>query len=177
MEQTKTSSFQYALKWGFLVGLLKVVLTTISYLTGQYSNTYWGLIILPIMFIIHFYLVKSYKDKQMEGYITFGNAFSVCMQIFVFSAVIASLYDIIYLQFISPATNEMILKLAEQKINEKGTLTDDQMEMAMKVARVMNSPIVKFFTSLLFSCIFGAIISAIIAAICKKEKPIVFNQQ
>ena len=169
MEKTK-SAFSTALKYAIIVGLASFIWGLVIYLTHMYLNSWiqWvGLVILLIGLIL---VVRERRDKDLGGFITFGQAFSVgflfCMLLSVFSVV----SNLLMTRLIAPDMMTEIMKYSEQKMVDKG-MTDDQIAMGMKFTEKMMAPGAQAIIIILFTAFFGAILALIVAAIFKKENP------
>jgi len=142
----------------FLLSISKSIpLTLLSY----------GVMIFIIIFA--FQSAKRFRDKENDGFISFGKAFSFILLSFFFAALISSIVKYVYFQFINPEylsllLNESMKAIEMMKLPVAGDAYD-QMESMMKPATFS----LQFVWLNVF---FGAIIGLIMAPFIKKEKSI-----
>ena len=170
MEQTKTTAFRYAIKWGAIIGLSWITITLVKFLTHQAENKYWEY---PVMLVIAVgigYLIKNYRLTYSDGNISFGKAFILCFQIYLYATILCTIFSLSYIHYLMPHTFDIAIEHSKQELIKKG-MSDDQIANAMKITKLTLSPYVQFFVGILSGAFIGAIISLIVAAITKKEKP------
>ena len=164
MEQTKTTAFKYALKWGAILGLVRITINIGMYLTNENMN--WAFVLLPAMFIIPFFLVRYFRDKQREGYLAFNKAFILCLQIIIYSGVLLLAFELIFSHYFITGFNSQILKHTEQSLAGSG-VTDEELKNKMLINKIL---LKNQSRAIISTIIMGFAFSLIIAAICKKER-------
>lgn len=112
----------------------------------------------------------SYRDKHLDGFISYGQAFSSCLLITFFSSIIFAFFLYLYLTFIDQTLIDKILEKAEEQMMAK-KMPDDQIEEAMKYTRMFTTPILMGFMTILVNCFMGAIFGLITAAFLKRDNP------
>jgi uncharacterized membrane protein (DUF106 family) len=179
--EKKPSLLQFALTYGAILGVVSVIFSIIMYIAGfmptSFSKMFIVLIIsLGISIIFVSAGMKGYRDKVLDGSISFGQAFLVGMSIIVVSAIIGSLYNLIFTTIIDPDYMDRVMEATKNStyewMNSKG-LPDAQIEEAMdKMDKQKEgmTPLKNFSKGLISSLIFGAILSLIIAAFTKKNR-------
>jgi drug/metabolite transporter (DMT)-like permease len=168
--EPKKSALSTALKYAIITALASFIFSIIIYATHMYLNSWIQWIGLVILLVGLIFVVRERRDKDLNGYITFGEAFSIgflfCMVLSVFSVLI----NLLMTQVIAPDMMAEILKNTEQQMIDKG-MPDDQIEMAMKYTRMFTTPMAQAIVGIIFTAFFGAILSLIVAAIFKKNNP------
>ncbi len=168
--ETKKSPFGVAMKYAVITALASFIFSIIIYVTHMYLNSWiqWvGLIILLVGLV---FAVRERRDKELGGYITFGEAFVAGFLFCMILAVFSVLMNLLMTQVIAPDMMTEILKNTEQKLLDGG-MSDEQVEMAMKYTKMFTTPTAQVIFGLLFTAFFGAILSLIVAAIFKKNNP------
>jgi multisubunit Na+/H+ antiporter MnhB subunit len=163
-------------RYGLIGGLGLVIYGLIGMLTGL-SNPAGGFttIIINSLIVIVLYVgllvfsVKNHRDNELGGYIKFGRAFMVAFLVGLIAALLSTLFNYIYLNFIDP---DYINTIAEgsMEMYEKFGMNEEQIEAAMEGVKSAGS-LKSQLTNLAFGTGMGAIICLIIAAVMKKDHP------
>jgi hypothetical protein len=163
---TTISSTRPAVKWGLFYTIVAIIITYLFQILNV-DITSSAKYISYIPFIAFLLLAqKEYKD-QLDGYLTFGEGFLTGFKYSVITGVLGALFTYIYFTLLSPQVYQTLLDGAKAKMESQGNVTDDQMDMALKI---MSPGIICAF-AVIGSLIFGSIVSLIGAAIFKKDKP------
>lgn len=165
--------FQFTLKWALILGLTEIFFSLILYLTNNSDNSSLGWIMYVIMGVVSFMAVKNFRDKELNGFISFGKGFSIGFQTIFYAGILTTIYTYIFFKYIDPAMIDHMLQLAETRMIEKG-MPDDQIEAGLKYSKMFMTPGMMAIWGLVGSTIVGAIVSLIIAAICRKENKELF---
>jgi hypothetical protein len=180
MESQKTNSYKLAMTYGLYFGLISIILSVIIWATnfmeylGLFGSVLLGILQLVLMVFLLIYFTKLYRNNELGGKITFGQAFVFGVLIVVFSTIISSLYSYIFNKFIDPDYAQRIMTMMQDKtyqwMSGKG-LSEEQINDAMQKfeAKGVPSPIETLVTSLEFGLIGGAIMSLVSSAIVKKN--------
>ena len=86
--EEKVSVWKASLTNGLILGLLGVVYSLVVYFLDLSFNKVQGYVFLLILIVALFYLVKSYRDNFLHGYINFGQAVGAGVVIFVYYSII-----------------------------------------------------------------------------------------
>jgi hypothetical protein len=118
--------------------------------------------------------MKSYRDKMLDGNISYGQAFLVGLLIVLFSSILTGIYTLIFNTIIDPDYMNRVMEATKNwtydMMNNMGT-PDANIEDAMDridKQQANATPVKQFFQGILMSTIFGTIISLIVAAFTKK---------
>src|ERR1043165_8321195 len=166
--QPKKSVFSTALKYAIITALASFIFSIVVYATHMYLNSWIQWIGLLILLVGLVFVVKERRDKDLSGYITFGEAFNVGFLFCMILAVFSVLMNLLMTQVIAPDMMTEIINNAQQKMIDKG-MTDEQIDIAMKYTKMFTSPVAQVIIGILFTAFFGAILSLIVAAIFKKN--------
>ena len=169
-----------ALNNGLIAGLLGVALTLLASVSGFYdmSDDFTGesswnsTIVSAISFAILIYFIiksmKEYKNYILEGMMTYWEALKVGILTGFISALISSVFLLIYLGLIEPDLIEQVKETAVYDLEERN-LDGQEYDAAKSMMTWFMNPVVFALTSL-FSGTFLALIISLITAIFQKSK-------
>jgi hypothetical protein len=123
----------------------------------------WGAFIFAI-----FYAQNKHK-KELEGFITYGRAFSTGFKVAAYSGLFIMILLVVYYQFIDQAAITQMMDTAIAKANGN----EQQIKGIEMMAKYM-AYVVPFSSAIVFS-LAGLVISLISAAIVKKDRPVHFD--
>lgn len=179
--EKKSSLLQFTMTYGAILGVISIILTLLLYITGFMPfNLGRMLLLMLISLIVMIVLIvkgtKSYRDKVLDGTITYGQALLVGLLIVVFATILSSFYNLIFNLFIDPEYNNRVLEATKNWtydfMNNMGA-SDAQIEEQIERIEKQQAdatPIKSFFQSIYMSAIFGLILSLITSAFIKKER-------
>jgi hypothetical protein len=166
--ETQKPALNTALKYAIITALAMFIFSIILYITNMYLNQSLNWFSYAIMLAGLIFAVKDRRDKDLGGYITFGEAFKTGFLFSIITGVIGTVFSLIMMTFIAPDMIGEILKKAESDMINKG-LPDEQIKVAMDWTRTLTKPLWMAILGLFASAFFGAILSLIVAAIFKKD--------
>ncbi len=150
------------------MGLIGIVYTLVLYFLDLSTNKTLGYVFFIVQIFILFFLVRSYRDNYLYGYITFGKAVGAGVVICLYYSIIMAIFTYILYKFIDTGLINKMLAMSEDAGLKKG-LSQEQIDLGMKFTRkIMTPPVLSFF-SLLFGMFFGTIMSLIVAIFVRKE--------
>jgi uncharacterized membrane protein (DUF485 family) len=179
MEQ-KSTFWKSAMIYGLYLGGISIVLSLIIWATslmehlGIFGSAFLGISQLILLVFLLIYFTKLYRDNELIGKITFGQAFVFGIIIVVCSTILSSIYTYVFNKYIDPEYSKRILLMIQDKtyqwMSGKG-LSQDQIDSAMKKfeEQPIPTPIETLISSIKFGLIGGAIMSLISSAIVKKN--------
>ena len=152
---------------GLIISAVLIVISIGLYVGGLNTQT-WAQWIGNIIFFAGIVWACIYYGKQKDNYVTFGNLFAHGFKVTAVVTVIMLVFTVIFV-LVFPDIKEKSMEIARQRMEERGNLTDDQIETGLNMTQ-------KFFMVFLIGgilfgyAIFGAIASLIGAAVTKKNK-------
>lgn len=163
------------IKYGGLGGLIMVGFFMVSYLfMKQISMSTQELLGFASIFIglsFVFFGIKSYRDKELNGQISFGRALGTGVLIALVAATLLGLFDTLYVSFAYPEFYEEYYEVQVQAVREQYTgqeLTNQLTEMeAMK--KLAMQPWFTFVLMFLNVFVLGFIVSLISAFVLRKS--------
>ena len=168
MEEKKSTLLKSTMTYGAIVGISLVIYTAILYLIGQHNSKWLGSFSYVVIVAGLFFSIKTYRDKELNGSISYKDAVLTGILTSVFAAIIIGFFTYIMVRFIDPSMIDKALEEARQQILDKG-VPESQVDMQMKMMEKIISPFVMFLSQTMAFSIGGAIFSLIIAAFLKKE--------
>ena len=148
----KRSQSKVAMTYGAMYGLSAAALYMIFYFAGADVQSKAPQFISYILLITFLVLgIKSHRDQDLGGYITYGRSLGTSVLIGVFGGIITGFSTVLMFTVIDPGLVEKIIEKAQEQMIEKGTMSEDQVEMAMKWTRKMMSPMFLFIFSIVGS--------------------------
>lgn len=177
--EKKQSLLQFTLTYGVILGIVSIIFSLIMYIAGYipYSGKRMlltGLISLAIIIIFVSRGMKTYRDKMLDGNISYGQAFLVGFLIVFFSSILAGIYGLIFNTIIDPDYMNRVMEATKNwtydMMNNMGAPDANIEETMDKIEKQQANatPVKQFFQGILMSTIFGTIISLIVAAFTKK---------
>lgn len=180
MENQQSSMYKEAMTYGLYLGGVSVLMTALIWATnlievlGLFGSSALGFFQLLVLVVLLIFFTKKYRDKALEGKITFGQAYLFGILMVVFSTFLTACFSYILNAFIDPEYAQRTLTMLQDKtyqwMSSRG-VADDQIEQVLKGmdAKGAPTPLETLISSVSFGFIGGAIISLISAAIVKKN--------
>lgn len=156
-------------KWGVIGGLGAAIFSLIMHIMNvSYDSKllYLGYFILVGVILAGTY---EFRDKENNGMATIGGILKNAALLCLVYAVLSAIWTILYAHVINPDfISEMLLR-TKIDMEERG-IEKEQMEMSLKIAKMMMHPISLFFTTVLFTMTWGMIIALPISFALQKGK-------
>jgi hypothetical protein len=166
MEKSAPNPTIIATKWGGIYTLTSIVFTyTFQFLNVDQTSPVKYISLIP--FIAFLVLAQNEYKTQMNGFIRYGEAFSIGFKYALFGGLILAVFTYIYLAFLSPEILVQSMDTQREKMSSQG-MSDSQIDKAMTMGKKYG-PIIGAFGGAIFSALFGAIVSLITSAIVKRE--------
>jgi hypothetical protein len=163
-----------ALGYAVILAIALIIYSLILYLVGESMNKGLGYVNYVILLIGIILAQLNFRDKRLEGFITYGQSFTLGFLTALFAGIIMAVYTYIFFTYISPGALDEALQIAQQRMMDKG-MDDQQIEMGMSWARKFTSPIAMSIFAILGNAFIGLILSLIAAIFTKKENPQEFS--
>jgi hypothetical protein len=111
--------------------------------------------------------MKQFKSSN-GGFMSWGEAVKIGVGLTMISAVIVTIYNQIFMNFIEPDLMQQMSALQEQQWIDAG-LSSDQIENSKKMMEKFQGPVISSAVGLVASAFFGFIVSAIAGAVMKES--------
>jgi len=170
MENQQYPIWKHSLMYGLYLGVTLIILSLVFYvldLQGQSWTAY-----VNYLFILGGVVLASvtYRDKYLNGFITYGQSFSTGFLAGLFAAIIGAIFTYFFMVYLGEEFVNTMMEQAEEKILESNPdIGDEELELALSWTKKMMNPtwisIIAMLSSTFFSLIFALIASIFI----KKE--------
>jgi len=167
MEQ-KVNVWKTNLTNGLILALAGISYSLVMYFLDLTFNQTLGYFFLLIQIILLFFLVKSYRDNYLHGYITYGQAVGAGVVIIFYSAIIMAVFTYVLYAIIDPGLTAKKLAFMEEMMLKKGT-PQAGIDAFMKIQEKLQKPIIAAPISIIGSVFGGTILSLIIGIFVRKE--------
>jgi len=168
MDQKK-SVLAASLNGGITTGLILIIYALILYLLNVTTSKPLGYLSLLISGVLIFIFSKIYRDKELKGYISYGEALGFGVLVGLISSVLLGIFVFIEYKFLDPGLIDKLMDIAREKMLGKG-IDQEQLEKALSISKWFMTPVVLAISTILFNTFVSFILSLITSAIVKKEK-------
>lgn len=166
---TPTTTTAVALRYGLLTGLAGVIFSFIIFLMqADQSPIRWLGLAITVGGMV---LAHNQFKRSNGGYMDYSEGLGIGTLMGMVGGVINTLFNYVYLTFIDPEYMGRALDIARAKMEEKGNMTDEQIDQAMMYAAKFSSGGWMLLFGLLGSLLFAFLISLVVSAITKNSKP------
>lgn len=168
MENTRQKSQKIIFQYGIALGIISIIVSLIQYILKDHLEPkpiYGGISFLLMIGAIVMGILNFKKSN--EEAISFGEAVKIGVGISLISAIIAIIYNQLFIQFIEPDFMNQLLAKQEETMYANG-MSEAEIEMGMKMAEKFKGPFISSAFGLVASAFFGFVIAAITGAIVKK---------
>lgn len=166
--ENKVSVWKANLNNGIILGLAGVVFSLVLWFMDQSLNRSLGYIWLLVLIVALYFMIKSYRDNYLKGFITYGQSLGAGVVIMLYYAIISAIFAFILYKFIDPNLTEKMLAMAEEAMVERG-VPEAAMEQGLKVQQKMMTPGVLAISSVVTTMFFGTIMSLLISIFTRRE--------
>ncbi len=166
--EEKVSVWKATLTSGLILGLVGIVYTLVMYFLDLTFNKTLGFLLLPVLIVTLYFLVKSYRDSFLHGYITFGQAVGAGVVIFLYFSIISAIFYYILYAVIDPELPSKQLAITEELMSKRG-LPQEALDAAMKMQEKIMKPGIMAPFSILANMFTGTIMSLLVAIFVRKE--------
>ena len=147
--ETKVNVWKANLNNGLILGLIGVVFTLLLYFLD--------------------FLIKSYRDSHLNGYITYGQSVGAGVIIFLYSTIISVIFSYILYKYIDPGLISKILASSEETLAKRNGITQEQIDTGMAFTKKLMTPGFMAITGLIGGMFMGTIMTLIVSIFTKKE--------
>lgn len=171
-QQEKKGLFAPSLNFGLLMGVIMIALSFVFYLMGPQAAKIGGYIGYLVQIGILVFAMLQYRKMQEGEFLSYGNALGLGVLTSLVAGVLVAIYTFVFFQYIAPGEIERLLLEAENAmIAANPNMTDEQIDMGLKITTWMLNPIAMVFMAIIGTVFSGTIFSLIIAAFVKRNNP------
>jgi len=170
MEEKKKSAFMPSLMPGIYLGFVLIIYSLLMFLLDVDRESYIQYFSYVILAVGLYWSIVSFRDKQLDGFIEYGKAFSAGFYTGMFASVLAGIFLYVYVQYIDPGMIDEILINAEESMLENNPdMSNEQIDQALAMTETFTSPVMMGIMGFVANVIVSAILSLIIAIFAKRE--------
>ncbi len=163
------SQTKVAMNYGAYYGLSAAAVFLLFYFMGtdlQSNVPQWiGYAILVLFMVLG---IKSYRDQDLGGYISYGKSLGTGILISIFGGIISGAFTVLFFTTIAPDMMDKLLEASQQRMIEQG-MDEKTMEMALEYTNKFMTPGWMFVFSIVGSAFIGLLFSLIISVFMKKD--------
>ncbi len=165
------SSNKIILTYGFLLGLLTIVLQVISYVMDAHIDRPWWstVILLAITIGVIVFGISVYK-RENNSFLSLSQALKIGIGIALISSILITIFNFFFINYIDPNFIEKTLEFTRRQMEEAGTLTKEQIDASMEMTSRFMQPWIMNAISILGGIFWGFIIS-LIAGLAMRKTP------
>jgi len=168
--ENQANSKSIILNYGLYYGIVSVILSVILYAMGKHLEQGIGMMVLGFGVMIAFIIlgIKKFKSDN-GGFLAWGQSLKIGIGIVLIGALIAIVYQQIFINFIEPDFMTQVGEKTRQTLYDAG-LTQEQIESQMEMQQKFQGPLISSALTLVGAAFFGFVFSAIAGAIMKKSE-------
>ncbi len=153
---------------GVILGFVGIIWSMGLYFLDLTFNTTLGYIYLLVHIVVLFFLVKSYRDNNLHGYMTYGQAMGSGVIIVLYAAIIMAVFTYILYAVIDPELTTKKLAFMEEMMLKRGA-PEATIEPFMKLQEKWQKPAIQAPFSILGSMFMGTIMCLLVGIFVRKE--------
>lgn len=171
------SQIKVAMNYGGYYGLSGVITFLAFYFIGTDMQSKLPQLLGYVLLIVFMVMgIKSYRDEDLGGSISYGCSLGTGILISIFGGIITGAFTVLFFSYIAPEMTQKILDQTEQGLLE-GNMSEAQVEQAMTYTRKFMAPGWLFVFSILGSAFMGFIFSLIVSIFLRKNQDPFQSQQ
>lgn len=166
--EEKVSVWKANLTNGLILGLISVVYALVMYFLDLTLNKTQSYLLLLVLIVILYFMLKSYRDNYLHGYIKYGQSVGAGVVIFLYYSIISAIFAYVLYKFIDNGLIEKQIAMAEEMMAQRGT-PQQAIDAAVKFQRKIMIPEIMAPVSIINNMFMGTIISLLVSIFIKKE--------
>ena len=173
MEAEKTEAKSFVLNYGFLLGILTVIMGVVMYVTDAYLNPsiIYSVIGFLLLVVVISMGIKAYKTAN-NNFLSVGEALKVGIGISVIGGIIGAIWMFLLINYIEPEFMAQMADTQREAVTEMNpNMTEEQLDSVMEMNAKFSSPWIMIAISLVGNLFFGLIISLVAGLVMKNKNP------
>jgi hypothetical protein len=170
---TQSTHWQLIIKYALAYALSFIGFQLLLYIASiDQNNIKWLVFVINIgiSYAVLFISLRSRRNDQLGGYITYGKAIATGALVLLLATPLLGLWTYIFSAFIDAEGIKASMELAKREMIEK-KYSEEQIAMGIKMANLFGSPIALGLFSFLFSYLVGFLVLLITAIFVQKPNP------
>lgn len=170
MDENQKSAFMPALSFGLILGVILVVYSLILYIVDLNENVWAASFSYVITAVVLYFAIINFRDKQQNGFITYGRGVSLGTLTGLFASVLLAIFTYIYVAYIDTSIlDTMMINTEESILESKPNIGDVELERALGFAEMFNTPVMMAVMSALWYTFISFVFSLLISIFAKRE--------
>lgn len=170
MDDNQKSAFMPALNFGLILGVLLIVYSLVLYIVELNENVWAASFSYVLTAAVLYFAIINFRDKQQNGFIAYGKGVSLGTLTGLFASVLLAIFTYIYVAYIDTGILDTMMIKAEESILESNpNIGDAELEQAMSIAEIFNTPIMMAVLSALWYTFISFVFSLLISIFAKRE--------
>lgn len=178
MRDSTKNMLKYSLLYGTILGIILIIWLTFDYIMGYYgqNKTLSNLNYLARMAGV-FICILIYRNREHNGYISFGNAFSFGLATFMIAIILLEIFVCLLVNIVDPEYLIVKANTMRRQLEDAG-MHNQNVGKIINVAIYMQRPIWAVIIAIIGGSCVGSMISLISALILKKEeKKVIYRRR
>jgi hypothetical protein len=169
MNTEKIPAGKFAVNYGLILGALMVLIAIVMYATDMaFQGKQWPVYLYYVAFpIVIMYAISKYKQHS-AGLLSLGDALKVGLAIGLISALVYTVYILVFNYVIDTEFNAKIIEYATDQIAQADAPVEAK-EMQLKMIEFFSDPLMGSVFWIAMSLIFGLIYSLIGGLVMKQS--------
>jgi hypothetical protein len=167
--EEKKSMLKPAMNSGAITGIILIIYSLVLYFAGAATSKFAGYFNILFLAVFIFIFTKIYRDKELNGIISYGQSLGYGVLLGLFASVILSFFLFIELKIIDPSLMDKMMDLAREQYTQKG-LTEDQIKQVETMTKWMMTPAFMSLMSVLSYTFFSFVISLLSSLFIRKDQ-------
>lgn len=169
MDNNSKPAFMPSLSYGTLLGIVLVIYLLILYLVDMQENEWLAVLGYLILVVGLYFFIILFRDKQQNGFISYGKGVSVGVLIGLFAGIVVSIYTYVNIIYIDTSILEPILvEIEESIIKAKPNIEEEELVKTMELMNTTMPYILVFFNVISYTLV-SLIFSLLISIFAKRE--------
>jgi len=164
----KSTFWKASITNGAILGIALIIFSVLLYILDLTTTKGMNYISYVIIIAGIIWATKTYRDNNLGGTISYGQALGFATMVVVIAALISSIYSYVFMKFIDPSVIDKIIAMGEEEMIKRG-MNDEQIEMTQSMQAKFMKPglmnIIGFFALVLW----GFVLALITSIFMKKE--------
>ncbi|MEZ5001383.1 MAG: DUF4199 domain-containing protein [Bacteroidales bacterium] len=166
--ENKVSVWKANINNGVILGFAGIVFTLVLWFLDQSLNTSLGYIWMLVVLVVLFFMIKSYRDNYLKGFITYGQSLGAGVIIMLYNTIISAIFAYILYKFIDPGLIDKMIAMSEQKMVDRG-IPEAALEQGMKFQKKIMVPGVLSAMSIVNGMFMGTIMALLVSIFTRRE--------
>jgi len=161
---------EVSVKYGLYLGIILTIYSLALQLMGLAANEALGWVGYVVLIVLMVIAHKTFKNEG-DGFMSYGQGLGIGTLIALVAGLISTPISYLYVKFIDSSFLQAIKDKAIADMEQKGTMSDAEIESAMEIASTFMTAEFIFPIAFVAFIFFGFIISLIVSAFTKNSNP------